>query len=201
MSVDARTEKFEHIELFGKPALFTNGRIDRNTVPKGWYCYDFRSSDYDPGKLNRVELHVGVNHSGAVLLPEKLDMKGKDYRQVRGRINFLGESMTMQEFCEAHEISYKIAESPEKVLPVGRVTFVNGEAQEFTNAKDFLKCIQEELTNHPTTGFRYEVLTDDPTIRKTADDILYNLYGKENPHTLKDYETKPEPGVTMGGLS
>ena len=84
---------------------------------------------------------------------------------------------------------------------VGRVSFVNGEAQEFTNAKDFLKCIQEELTNHPTTGFRYEVLTDDPAIRKAADDILYDLYGEENPHTLEAYETKPEPGVTMGGLS
>ena len=84
---------------------------------------------------------------------------------------------------------------------VGRVTFVNGEAQEFTNAKDFLKCIQEELPNHPTTGFRYEVLTDDPAIRKAADDILYDFYGEENPHTLEAYETKPETGVTMGGLS
>ncbi|MDD3193893.1 MAG: hypothetical protein PHE47_08665 [Oscillospiraceae bacterium] len=29
MSIDARKEDFEHIELFGKPALFTNSRIDR----------------------------------------------------------------------------------------------------------------------------------------------------------------------------
>ena len=51
MAVNARTEKFQHIEVFDKPALFTNGRIARDTVPKGWYCYDIRGSDDDPGEL------------------------------------------------------------------------------------------------------------------------------------------------------
>lgn len=439
MSVDARTEKFEHIELFGKPALFTNERIIRDTVPEGWYCYDFRGSDNDPGKLNCVELRVGVNHSGAVLLPEEIDMKGKEYRRVRGQINFLGEKMTVREFCEAHSLECTIKEhqfhirparpdeaglfyaqhpdedkrlgcighvrmdfgksgnefwytwwprgpeewnnptfkselqkvvdelrltvlknrftmerfchahggkinggyvqnygfivetehyryclrcnpspgdyngyltafdkriqqmnmvadpdihqnirdwymaafpadelgskikditfsdlvesmnrgenvyetlgvddsivrervfdrivttlkvdydviyykwldgdkAPDIALPehpsqqsmtpeekplIGRVTFVNGDTQEYTDAEDFLKCIQDELPDHPVTGFRYEVLTDDPAVRKAADDILYGLYGEENPRTLEDYETKPEQGMMMGGL-
>ena len=47
MAVNARTEEFQHIEVFDKPALFTNGRIARDTVPKGWYCYDIRGSDDD----------------------------------------------------------------------------------------------------------------------------------------------------------
>ena len=51
MAVNARTEEFQHIEVFDKPALFTNGRIARDTVPKGWYCYDIRGSDDDPGAL------------------------------------------------------------------------------------------------------------------------------------------------------
>lgn len=38
MSVNARKETYEHIELFGKPALFTSARIDRLTVPKGFSC-------------------------------------------------------------------------------------------------------------------------------------------------------------------
>ena len=29
MAVNARTEEFQHIEVFDKPALFTNGRIAR----------------------------------------------------------------------------------------------------------------------------------------------------------------------------
>ena len=51
MAVNARTEEFQHIEVFDKPALFTNGRIARDTVPKGWYCYDIRGSDDDPGEM------------------------------------------------------------------------------------------------------------------------------------------------------
>ena len=50
MAVDARTEEFQHIELFDKFALFTNARIDRTTVPEGWYCYDFRGTGDDPGE-------------------------------------------------------------------------------------------------------------------------------------------------------
>ena len=74
MKVNARTEEFQHIELFDKFALFTNGRIARDTVPKGWYCYDIRGSDDDPGELCYVEENVVVNHAGSVLMPEKLAM-------------------------------------------------------------------------------------------------------------------------------
>ena len=58
MSVNAFTEEYEYIELFGKPGLFTNARIDRDTVPEGWYAYDLRGSDYDPGEPVTVEPSV-----------------------------------------------------------------------------------------------------------------------------------------------
>ena len=51
MAIDARTEEFQHIEVFDKFALFTNARIDRTTVPESWYCYDFRGTGDDPGEL------------------------------------------------------------------------------------------------------------------------------------------------------
>ena len=68
MAVNARTEEFQHIEVFDKPALFTNGRIARDTVPEGWYCYDIRGSDDDPGALCYMEENVVVNHAGSVLM-------------------------------------------------------------------------------------------------------------------------------------
>lgn len=61
MSMDATKELFEHIELFGKPALFTNSRIDVSTVPLDFYCYDLRGSDSDPGRPVTLERHVGIN--------------------------------------------------------------------------------------------------------------------------------------------
>ena len=88
MKVNARTEKFQHIEVFDKPALFTNGRIACDTVPKGWYCYDIRGSDDDPGELCYMEENVVVNHAGSVLMPEKLAMPGYSVVEVQRRPNF-----------------------------------------------------------------------------------------------------------------
>lgn len=52
----------------------------------------------------------------------------------------------------------------------------------------------------PTTGFRYEVLTDDPTVRTAVDDIVFDLYGEENPRQQEDYELQPGPNMTLGGM-
>ena len=107
IAVNARTEKFQHIEVFDKPALFTNGRIARDTVPQGWYCYDIRGSDDDPGELCYMEENVVVNHAGSVLMPEKLAMPKSGRLDVRDELGFLDEGdMTLREFCEAHQIPY-----------------------------------------------------------------------------------------------
>ena len=67
MRVNARKEEYEHIELFGKPALFTSARIQTNSVPDGWYCYDLRGSDDEPGEPVTIEPYVVINHAGSVL--------------------------------------------------------------------------------------------------------------------------------------
>ena len=103
MKVNARTEEFQHVELFGKYALFTNGRIDRSTVPEEWYCYDFRGSDDDPGELCYIEESVAVNHAGSILMPEKLQLPPSGRLDARDEFGFLDEGeMTLREFCEVH---------------------------------------------------------------------------------------------------
>ena len=83
---------------------------------------------------------------------------------------------------------------------VGRVTYANGDAQEFTDAEAFLECVREELPYRPTTGFRYEVLTDDPVVRKQVDDMIFDFYGEEAPCRQEDHEPRPEQGMTFGGM-
>ena len=83
---------------------------------------------------------------------------------------------------------------------VGRVSYANGDAQEFTDADEFLRCVQEELPYRLTTGLRYEVLTDDPAVRKAVDDIVFDLYGEKNPRQLEEYQKTPKQGMTMGGI-
>lgn len=106
MSVDATKELFEHVELFGKPALFTNARIDVSTIPLGFYCYNLRGSDYDPGRPVTLELHVGVNHAGAVLTPEKVKIPDSGYKRLRNGLNFLGEEISLKQFCREYQIDF-----------------------------------------------------------------------------------------------
>ena len=77
---------------------------------------------------------------------------------------------------------------------VGKATFANGDIIPYYDADSFLDCIREELLYRDTTGFRYEILTDDPAVRKAADDILFDFLGEENPCELEDYTQ------TMGGI-
>jgi hypothetical protein len=46
------------------------------------------------------------------------------------------------------------------------------------------RSFKDELPYKPTSGFQYKVLTDDPAVRKGADDILYDLFGEKNPRPL-----------------
>ncbi|MCB6875815.1 hypothetical protein LIZ94_20585, partial [Flavonifractor plautii] len=81
--------------------------------------------------------------------------------------------------------------------PVGRVSFANGEHMEFTAPQDYLRTIREELPTKDGTGFLFETLTDAPAVRKAVDDMVYDLYGEENPRPLEDYVSRQGP--EMGG--
>jgi len=83
---------------------------------------------------------------------------------------------------------------------VGRVSFASGEEITYIDQEEYLKAIREELPYQNTNGFRYETLTDDPQVRKAADDELYNLFGEKNPRALEEYETPPAQGMNFGGM-
>ena len=103
-------------------------------------------------------------------------------------------------YLTAYDLDVQRQNMAQEKSLVGRVTYANGDAQDFTDTEAFLKCMQEELPYRPTTGFRYEVLTDDPTVRTAVDDIVFDLYGEENPRQQEDYELQPSPNMTLGGM-
>ena len=85
-------------------------------------------------------------------------------------------------------------------LIVGSVSFLSGETQQFTDAKAYLDCIREELPHEATTGFRFRTITQDPAVRKAVDDIVFDLYGEENPCNEEDYNLAPSEEIQMGGM-
>ena len=83
---------------------------------------------------------------------------------------------------------------------VGSVSFINGDAQQFTDATAYLDCIREELPYRATSGFSFRTVTQDPAIRKAVDDILYDFYGEENPCREEDYNLALSEEMQMGGM-
>ena len=95
-------EKYQEIELFGKPALFSNGRIDRDKLPEGLYCYDLRGSDYDPGMPVTLENHVAVNHAASVIASEPIELPEQGFLYLgEDGLNFTGGEQTVKEFLHA----------------------------------------------------------------------------------------------------
>ena len=118
----ANDEQYQEIELFDKSGLFSNGRIVRDNLPEGVYCYDLRGSDYDPGEPVCVEEQVVVNHAGSVLLTEPLELAedGRLMLTEEEGLNFVGGFSTLTQFLqeqrkdrhteevEAESISYAV---------------------------------------------------------------------------------------------
>ena len=98
----ANDEQYQEIELFDKPGLFSNGRIVRDNLPEGVYCYDLRGSDDDPGEPIYVENRVGVNHAGAVILAEPLELPKEGYLRLTEEegLNFVGGFSTLAQFLQ-----------------------------------------------------------------------------------------------------
>lgn len=77
MSIDIWTDSMQHAELFGKPVLFTNWLVQRDTIPQGWHCYDLRGTRKAPNaRITLVDQEVGY-HAGTVLSPTPLEARGR----------------------------------------------------------------------------------------------------------------------------
>lgn len=92
--------KYQEVEIFDVPALFSDGRISLADLPEGLYRYDLRGSDDDPGMPVTVEQNVAVNHAGAIVTAKPLDL-GEDgcltLTEDEG-LNFIGGEISMQRF-------------------------------------------------------------------------------------------------------
>ena len=92
--------KYQEVEIFDIPALFSNGRVTPADIPEGMYCYDLRGSDDDPGMPVMVENHVVVNHAGSIITAKPLDL-GEDGRLALTEdegLNFVGGEISAYRF-------------------------------------------------------------------------------------------------------
>lgn len=114
MITNVKAGRYEHITLFGQPALFTDERIARDAVPDGWYCYDIRGRDDDPMVPAAVEKHVFCNHAGSVLCPAPLELGEDECRELGDEpedgLDFYGEELSFEEFCRKRNLVEAVSE-------------------------------------------------------------------------------------------
>jgi hypothetical protein len=164
-------ERYQEIELFDKPGLFSNGRIDREKLPEGLYCYDLRGSDDDPGAPITVENRVVVNHAGSVILAEPLDFGENNYLALGEELNFVGGETTLKQFYEqAH---------PEKVRKDRNTEEVEAESVSFA-----VCCYYGIETGENSFGYiaswsdgmeLKELRSSLETINRTADGLISDI--------------------------
>ena len=58
---DARKETYEEIEIFDTRALFSAGRIQKDSLPEGFYCYEVRHDDECIRIPCELSSHILVN--------------------------------------------------------------------------------------------------------------------------------------------
>lgn len=98
--IDMREQKMAEVEVKGKIALFTELRVDKDTVPEGMYCYALRHGDDDRMPCT-IERKVGVNYFGAIIVSEPFEFENKDYIAVSyDDFWFTEEHLKISEYAE-----------------------------------------------------------------------------------------------------
>lgn len=71
---NANEQTYQEVTIMGRPALFTELRIDRATVPEDVYRYELRHSDEDWNEPVELSRSIAVNYYGTVLTREPFQL-------------------------------------------------------------------------------------------------------------------------------
>ena len=86
-------DSYDIVAVNGKPYMFTNLRVARETLPIGFYGYDVRDDDLCSGAFAQIKPYIMVNHWGTIigLDPIPLDPQWADYNPTEEDGNFIGD--------------------------------------------------------------------------------------------------------------
>ena len=109
MSYDAQKVTYQEVTIFDRPALFTECRIDRATLPEDVYRYELRHGDEDWGEPRELARNLMVNFYGTVLTREPFQLTIDGWIPLEsGSLSFQdGGCRTLAEFQEKYPASDK----------------------------------------------------------------------------------------------
>jgi hypothetical protein len=74
----ARNEELYNGEIAGIPCMYTDERIDPETIPDGKYVYEVAGDDDCGDEPTRVSPHVAVNFYATVVCDEPLELDSEE---------------------------------------------------------------------------------------------------------------------------
>lgn len=101
--INARQELFQEVDIKGNIALFTELRVDENTIPSNVKCYELRHGD-DNSYPETLEKQVAINFFGTILMLNKigLDVENKlslNYED----FGFTGVEVTLEDYLKTQQ--------------------------------------------------------------------------------------------------
>lgn len=75
MRKNAKEIEWEKVEVLGKEGLFADCRVDRDTVPEGYFMYEIRHDDDCQGDPVQIAKWVIVNFWGTLLVKEPFNLE------------------------------------------------------------------------------------------------------------------------------
>ena len=223
--------KYQEVEIFDVPALFSDGRISLADLPEGLYRYDLRGSDDDPGMPVTVEQNVAVNHAGSIITAKPLDL-GEDgcltLTEDEG-LNFVGGEISMQRFfneqrkdrnteeVEAESISFAVCayygiETGENSFGYIAAWSKDKELKELRASLETINKTSSELITDIDRNYaeimkereaEIAIETDENT-SKTAEDSIDEISRKvqdEEPVQAPDNGYMPDPSMSIEAMN
>ena len=157
MARDARKEAFMLTDIDGYICLFTNIRLDRNTIPKDLYCYDVRDNDGD-GSFAEIQPFVMVNHWGTIISKEPIPLNQYGCYWPKREEVFLPTSETLDTYTkvstakltepyltaeERNQIGKAIDYIPDDLFRIRHKPFMQRNLEEQRQLEDFW-CVHVE---------------------------------------------------------
>lgn len=112
---NAKDTTYDLAVLFGNPVIFTDIRINPNTLPAGLHAYELRHSDDDWSQPVFLEQNVSVNYFGTVIC--QIEFFSAEARQINEGDFKVDpyESATLEKYCSGE---YKLTPPPEVEIRV-----------------------------------------------------------------------------------
>lgn len=177
------------IDLGNSPKELRDTTIEYISLESPYYPArsDFTDDSYDRGEsdyqkaMERYEVE-GMKYTNTL----------QNYKEIFDKYHFdphIIDDLNFSQY-ESATLNLLIDDLSENLGTVGKITYCDsGEEMKYYSPESYLIAVRRELDSNPDR-FKYETLLRTPELVKGVDDLIYGLYGEENPNSLDSYRDR-----------